>query len=675
MEKQDLKKTKPAAHERSRENSAQGDPGECATLQGHPDDSTTLQGHPDDSTTLQGHPDDSTTLQGHPDDSTTLQGHPDESTSLQVLQISDLIIDKQLKMAFTNIYLMEKKLLEEHNNNYYKGNGTEYARRVKDVDLLYVRLVTEITSIVKDSLDQAPIDEKLMASVVCVINEEAAAPRNAQVAGANSESRLLGKPRNWKPLWKKVIEDSMKERVGAVPIPRTENRTWLAEYLESLKTNITRDLLKVKNSLTPLYPEDYDVCSTYARCFHSAVSSHLKSKILPLGLEFSQLYGLLDWVMNTYRSDTFMDNPDLKPEVNIASLPPLLDDEDLRKLKSDYSTALQETIKKYLTNILQIEKQKWEGEEEPEKEILQDCCQPSIYIDIVEMIGQHVRQSAKLSEDLETCSFQACIVELGIFASNLESAVKDWSNRRFTALFVQYFVIYVNSFIKLRNNPVQSDAEASLTTAIDSLKQHFFHLFKMETQPNFQKLITRKWLVRDTAFKAIMKPTVELCQWLKYLIGPLDKEMQNGVHKYLVIEYITQIMKRKISLKSMNRKKAALKMCREASEINNAAIDLGSELERLFPTILYISEIIGLRNKEEIQLKLERLFNAYPDIGEEHILAILHLQGMRRRKKLSLLSYFRELQEKAQQAEYGPSEALFAEIPYSTQVTCFSSVL
>ncbi|MEE6493752.1 hypothetical protein FKM82_016933 [Ascaphus truei] len=510
MEKQDLKKTKPAAHERSRENSAQGDPGECATLQGHPDDSTTLQGHPDDSTTLQGHPDDSTTLQGHPDDSTTLQGHPDESTSLQVLQISDLIIDKQLKMAFTNIYLMEKKLLEEHNNNYYKGNGTEYARRVKDVDLLYVRLVTEITSIVKDSLDQAPIDEKLMASVVCVINEEAAAPRNAQVAGANSESRLLGKPRNWKPLWKKVIEDSMKERVGAVPIPRTENRTWLAEYLESLKTNITRDLLKVKNSLTPLYPEDYDVCSTYARCFHSAVSSHLKSKILPLGLEFSQLYGLLDWVMNTYRSDTFMDNPDLKPEVNIASLPPLLDDEDLRKLKSDYSTALQETIKKYLTNILQIEKQKWEGEEEPEKEILQDCCQPSIYIDIVEMIGQHVRQSAKLSEDLETCSFQACIVELGIFASNLESAVKDWSNRRFTALFVQYFVIYVNSFIKL---------------------------------------------------------------------------------------------------------------------------------------------------------------------SEEHILAILHLQGMRRRKKLSLLSYFRELQEKAQQAEYGPSEALFAEIPYSTQVTCFSSVL
>ncbi|KAM4690539.1 exocyst complex component 3-like protein 4 [Rhinophrynus dorsalis] len=599
---------------------------------------------------------------------------------LSVMEINTLINDKHIKEAFEHIKLVEEKLLEDYSTiNNYTENITEYTLRAKDVHLLYENLFRVIKSVVKDSLDCTNTDEQMVYSVVHIINEDAL--NNYKVAGDNSEIPYLGQHLNWKRLWKQVIRESVTERVDRVPFPTTttSDKPWLADYLDSLKANTVQDLLKVKNTLSPLYPEDYDVCGTYIQCFHGALSSTLQNKILPLCQQLSQLYSFLNWVLNTYTSDTFMGSPDLQLEVTKANLSPLLDSGCLNKLKQDYIIALQETIKAYLTKILEIEMEKWELGEEPEKETLQDSSLSPIYIDIVEMTGKHVRESTKLSEDLEISSSLACMEEIGNFAARLQTAFKDWSSSRFTAVCLQYLVLYTNSFIKLRNNIPQSDSEQdikgeeNLTKAIHSLKQHFFQLFKMETEPHFQKLITKKWLKKGTAFQAIRK-TADLYKVLKYLIEPNAKEMGCEVHRYLVKAYITQIMMRKMRLNRLKRKKASETMRRECEDLNNIAQELGSDQEWLSPSIQYISEIIGLRKTDEIQSKIETFFKAYPDIGEEHILSILHLQGMGRNKKLSMLYNFRELQNtEAPTPPNGPQQRLFAEIECSTRVSCFSS--
>ncbi|KAM3920350.1 exocyst complex component 3-like protein 4 [Leptodactylus fuscus] len=597
---------------------------------------------------------------------------------LSVMEINGLIQSKELKKAFGNIKLMEDKLKEECKTNDIHENVTEYSIRGKDVDLLYGSLFNMIRSIVKDSLGQDQMDESMISSVVYVINKEAETHKNPVVTPLNFEIPL-GQPRGWKKLWKEAVNDSVSKRIELVPIKQQENG-WLAKHLERLQTITVDDLKKVKNSLKCLYPEDYDVCGTYMRSFHKALASHLQKNVIPLALEFSQLYCLLNWIMNQYRSDDFMGNPEFQPEINPLSLCPLLEGECLEKLKKDYNQALQKTIRTYMSNIIEIEKRNWEKEEEVEATVLEDSCNLPIHTDIEEIIGTHVRNSAKLSDELETSAANICVEELGMFITRLQTAFQDCVGTSFTKLFVHYTVVYVNSFVKLRHNTTQSDAEQyrcaeiNLTKAIQCLKDRFLRLYMEDTKPHFQKLINKSWLKKNTAFNAIMKSTEILCRVVKYVLAPYHKDFAQGIHQYLVKEYISQIMKRKMRLNKLKRKKAAQKMREEGDLINKAADNMGSDLDNLHHAIHCISEIIGAKKKNDIAPKLDQLFHLYPDISEDHILCILHLHGIGRNN--ILLRHFQKLQ-KTQQSNTSLLDSqqqpvLFSGIECSTQVACFT---
>ncbi|KAM4013193.1 exocyst complex component 3-like protein 4 [Anomaloglossus baeobatrachus] len=601
----------------------------------------------------------------------------EEPQMLSVMEINGLIQSRELINAFENIKLMEDKLLEECATSDFHENVTEFTIRGRDVDLLYGSLFNMMRSIVKDSLGQDQVDEPLISSVVTVIKKEAETHKNPKVAPANSEIPLLGQPRAWKKLWKEVVKDSVSKRVEALPMTDGE-KGWLAAHLETLKSTTMEDLKKVKISLRPLYPEDYNVCGTYVSSYQDALISHLQKNILPSALEFSQLYSLLDWIMNQYESDQFMGNPDLHADLNPFSVRPLLEGECLEKLKKDYIRTLQETVRMYMNNIIEMEKKNWQNGEEVEELILTDSCHLPVYTDIEEIIGTHVRNSAMLCQELEISASNACIEELGTFTTRLQAAFQDCVGTSFTDLFVQYTVVYVNSLTKLRHNTTQSDAEqcrcaeTNLTNAIKSLKQHFIQLFKKDTRAQFHKIITKTWLTKNTAFNAIMKSMGILCRCLKYFLPPHDKDFAHEIHQYLVTEYISQTMKRKLSLNHSERKKAAQKMREEAALINKAADDMGSDLDYLHQAIHCISEIIGAKKKEDIKSKLDQLFQLYPDVSKDHILCILHLHGVRNSN--SLLGHFQKLQERQQQnrqLQDNQQPRVFSGMDCTPQVTCF----
>ncbi|XP_073434127.1 exocyst complex component 3-like protein 4 [Dendrobates tinctorius] len=601
----------------------------------------------------------------------------EEPQMLSVMEINGLIQSRELIKAFENIKLMEDKLLEDCGANDFHENVTEFTIRGRDVDLLYESLFNMMRSIVKDSLGQDQVDEPLISSVVSVIKKEAETHKNPTKTPAQSEIPLLGQPRGWKKLWKEAVRDSVSKRVASLPL-RDDEKGWLATHLETLKSTTMEDLKKVKNSLRVLYPEDYDVCGTYLMSYQDALTSHLQKHLLPVASEFSQLYGLLDWIMNQYGSDKFMGNPELHEEINPFSLRPLLEGECLEKLKKDYNQTLQETIRTYLNNIIEMEKKNWENGQEVEKLILTNSCHLPIYTDIEEIIGTHVRNSAMLCEELEISTFNTCIDELGTFTTRLQTAFQDRVGTSFTDLFVQYTVVYVNSLTKLRHNTTQSDAEQctcaeiNLTNAIKSLKQHCIQLFKKDTKPQFHKIITKNWLIKNTAFNAIMKSTGILCRCLKYLLPPHNKDFAHEIHQYLVTEYISQTMKRKLSLNHSERKKAAQKMSEEADLINKAADDMGSDLDNLLPAIPCISELIGAKKKDDIKAKVDLLFRLYPDVSKDHILCLLHLHGVR--NSSSLLGHFQKLQEEQQQnlsLQDNQHPRIFSGIECSPQMACF----
>ncbi|XP_040189713.1 exocyst complex component 3-like protein 4 [Rana temporaria] len=593
----------------------------------------------------------------------------EEEVLLSVMQINELIHGRQLQKAFRSIKFMEDKLIEESQGDNYYENITEFTIRAKDVDLLYGSLFNMVRSIVKETLVQE-VDDSLVATLVHVIENETIVHENTSVPLGSSEI-ILGQPRRWKHLWREAVKDSVVKRVESVPLnPKEES--WLPKHLETLKANTLIDLIKVKNSLMSLYPEDYKVCSIYLRSFHDALSSHIQKNVVTYASELSQLYSLLNFTMKKYKSKEFMANPELHPEMNAATLPPVIGGECLEKLKKDYNTALQGIIKRYYHNILEMEKNKWEKEVEVEEETFEEL---PLHTDIEHIIGTHVRESSKLSEELERSAFHICVEHLGSFSTRLQETFMGWSGNNFKLLSIQYSVVYINSLTKLRHNTTQSDAdecrvaETNINTAIETLKQHIFHLFTRDTKPQFQKLITKKWLKKSAAFSAIMKSAKILCQCVKYLSSPHGKEMACRAHKYLVKEYIAQIMKRKVSLNPLNRKKAAEKMKEESKLFNSVADEMGSDREGLFEVISCISEIIGSKKKEEIKPKLEDLHHLYPDVSEEHILCILHVQGTGRSRKL--LEHFHQLQRNRQPPNE-PGDRLFSEIDCVTQVACFS---
>ncbi|XP_068110720.1 exocyst complex component 3-like protein 4 isoform X2 [Hyperolius riggenbachi] len=588
---------------------------------------------------------------------------------LSVMEINGLIEKRELQKAFRHIKFREDKLIVVYQSQDIYENITELTNGAKDVDLLYGSLFNKMRAIVKETLHQDPVDENLVASLVGVIETEAISHANPSVTSGTSEI-VLGQPRRWRHLWKEAVKDSVAKRVESVPLYLTEEG-WLPNHLEKLRLTTVEDLAKVKNTFMSLYPENFSVCSTYLQSFHDSLSSHLQRNIVPQALQFSQLYSLLDWILNTYKSEKFMGSPELQPEMKAAaSLHPPLEGESLEKLKRAYEAALQETVERYLNNILDMEKRKWEDEKEVEEETLEDTAHLPLFID-TEIIGSHVRESAKLSQELETSAIQICVEHLGSFSTRLQEAFIAWSGNQFTAVSVQYSVLYINSLVRLRHNTTQSDEEpflearSSLEAATDKLKQHLFHLFSKETKPQFQKLITKSWLNNGTEFSVIMKSAKILCPYVKHLISPHNTEVACRVHKYMVKEYIAQIMKRRLSLNALNRKRAAHKMKEEGDMISDAAEKMGSDRKRMNGIVKCLAEIIECRKKDEIMTLLSHLYIDCPDISEEHILCILHLHGMGRSKKI--LDHLEKLQEHPVEEE---RDRLFSEIDCVAHVAC-----
>ncbi|XP_029453862.1 exocyst complex component 3-like protein 4 isoform X2 [Rhinatrema bivittatum] len=562
---------------------------------------------------------------------------------LSVMQIHELIQSKKFQEAFSSIKLLEDELLVENNSKKHEDNGTEYSRRAMDVHLLYSCLFDVMKSVVEDALGQANCDGQLVASVVDVINEEERAHSVHGREAASSETNGLGMPKKWKALWRESVSESIRKRVHSVPIPpRKENKSWLAVHLGYLKTNVHHDLLKIKHSVKNHYPEDYNVCCLYVANFHSAISSHLQENIVNKSLEFEELYALLDWVLNTYCSEALMGNPELKPEANIESLPPLLEPPVLKGLKDDYCKSLRKKMNKQWENILNMETEKWNKEEEPALERCQnqDSYHLPIYIDIQEMIEQHVRVSGKLCKDLESPALQICLEGLQQFIKRLEREFMDWDKEKKSSKFVPYLIVYINSFLELRIDTEKGDASdlkenmtGVLTMAIQNFKDYFFQRLQLET-----------------------------------------REFVNGVRKHMVKEYIAQIMHQKMSLKRSNRAKAAQKMMQEAEEMKRVTAELDLDSEWPFLAVHLISEIVGIKRKEKIEKNLGKIYHEYPDISEEHVLAILHLQGTRRRKKLSIVEYFKRLQKERPNMGNEDKRTLFAEIEVPSTFNCFSVI-
>lgn len=133
------------------------------------------------------------------------------------------------------------------------------------------------------------------------------------------------------------------------------------------------------------------------------------------------------------------------------------------------------------------------------------------------------------------------------------------------------------------------------------------------------------------------------------------------------------MMKMNISWKLPARRvTAANKIKEELGRISKMYQEFGTTASWLFPVTQHLFEFINT-NDTDLESKLIALYKDYPDIGEEHISALLYFRGISRgRKKSKLMEHFSQLEETMKEPIKPSHPFLFADIK-TGPVTCLPS--
>ncbi|KFO85784.1 Exocyst complex component 3-like 4, partial [Buceros rhinoceros silvestris] len=532
--------------------------------------------------------------------------------------INELIQKRQLLEAFESIRYLEDETIAERDAEKYKDNPQEFVRKSKDVDLLYNSIMNAIQSIVVGTLEHPTVEDTILTSLVTLIaREEAAHPNTGNAAGPGSD--LLGTPRKWREKWREAINESARKRVLRVPIAsKEEESSWLDLHLALLQKHLSEDLLKIKLSVKKCYPEEYQVCDMYVEAFHKAIASHLQD-LSQRPLEINELYTLLDWVANIYRSELFLGHPDLKPEVKTENLSLLLMPADWDKLKNDYITSAKGKIKSYFGNILKLEvTEKWEKEVHPE--VKENLYLSSVSFDIQTIIGEHMKISGAISRSLEMKTLELCLAELHEFMPRFGEKFMAWSTAQDSPVFVPYFAAYINSFHDLLSAletvfKVNTEELQKILAALTrNLANIFLSKLRTKAQPLLKKILTKNWILAMERPDSLASAVSQFSEHLQHMREPMRQELLSDVHKYVVREYITQVIKTRRKMNGETRQQVSEKMNREARILNNMLIDQGSNSDWLLPAIHHIANIIRENKKDKIKDHVKELCQDYPDI-------------------------------------------------------------
>ncbi|XP_074960079.1 exocyst complex component 3-like protein 4 isoform X1 [Phalacrocorax aristotelis] len=614
----------------------------------------------------------STTCNGVEEISEKITAEPIQGKPLSVMEINELIQKRQLLEAFASIKYLEDETIAERNDEKYKDNPQELVRKSKDVDLLYNSITNAIQSIVVGTLECPTVEDTMLTSLVTLIAlEEAAHPNTSNAAGPGSD--LLGTPRKWREEWRKAVNESTRKRVQRVPMAsKEEESSWLDSHLHFLQKYLGEDLLKIKLLVKKSYPEEYQVCDVYVEAFHKAIASHLQY-LSQRPLEFNELYTLLDWVANIYRSELFLGHPDLKPEFKTENLSLLLTPADWDKLKNDYITSAKGKIKSYFGNILRLEvTEKWEKEVHPE--VKENLYHSSLSFDIQTIIGEHVKISGAISKSLGTKMLELCLEELHEFIQRFGEDFVVWSTAQDSPIFAPYFAAYINSFHDLMSG-LETAFEVNieeLQKILAALTRNFTNIFlnklRAKTQPLLKKILTKDWILATERPDSLASAVSQFSEPLQHMREPMGQELLRDIHKYVVREYITEVIKSRRKINKEARQQVSEKMNQEARILNNTLIDQGSDSNWLLPAIHHIANIIGEKKKDKIKECVKELCQDYPDIKKEHVLAVLVLRGLGRTRRAAILQQsYRALES----PDGGEGSTLFAEIDAPVIISCF----
>ncbi|XP_048394010.2 tumor necrosis factor alpha-induced protein 2-like isoform X2 [Stegostoma tigrinum] len=544
-------------------------------------------------------------------------------------EIKELIEQKRYFKADQHLIKLE---YEQYINVMTNDEGTR--KEMKELNSLYELLSAEIFNVVKESINISKEQPNLLKMAVQVKIQEEKADQiyleEKEKFGSIPEFR----PRQWDTKWLSILQQSVNQRISEPPSVSDDNKiNWLDQCLVQLRRQLKADFDTIVNYINPCYPKEYNICAKYAEYYHKKVSSHI-SLLAESGLKGKEVYPLLYWIHKCY------------PDIMIAVIPSedtrqkllntLLPEKTINHFKNEYLSVLQSDARMHMTKSLQIEEENWRSEKEPL--VLNDCYHSELPIDIIQIISGAVQDSRTIASELGDQALNIMLEEANYFLESFQRSTENFEKSHLNhPNFISVIISVINSCESIRNhlntnekitNLVLKENILSVLNEMERKKKDIIlkTLF-CELKPHCKKLVSEKWFKCTEPINEISAITEKHLSELKKLKAPQYQDLLMEIHKQLITEYVLRIMKRKLSCKTENQEKQVADQIQiETQQLQKLFSFYGSADTILKSALLKIAEIIRLKDVDAIVVEVAALFRDFPDVGKEHVRAILHLK-------------------------------------------------
>ncbi|XP_078516360.1 tumor necrosis factor alpha-induced protein 2 isoform X2 [Lissotriton helveticus] len=564
-----------------------------------------------------------------------------------VEQVEESINSGRFHSAIQELIVLQHKALRHTISN----SQEELQNQQEKVTRLYTYLWEQMSKIFHTSvsaLSSQNIDEPVATAEL----KEAV---NALVEQVNEEKKsdsetaaLIPESREWMAKWEEVVKQSVKERMCPLPQTTSDKTTSsVSDELKHMGKTIKSDLYVVAKQIKPLYPENFDVCTIYAKFYIQHFSLQLNT-ITEYGLDEQDTTHLLVWVHYIYPNEIIR-HPDLVHNVSWEIIRPLLPLEKILDLEIQYTLNVVSLVEDLMKKSLDCEAKFWTEEKLPT--ILNMVYHSELPVDIIQMLYGQMEGANKVSLQLAKQLLPLLVQQLATFLERYKATVEEFieANKKHR-YFLPIVIANINScdsyreYIRsLENHHFEDEVKTKLhdtlrkieTTGFDTLLEDLFQ----ELKPSFRELSQKNGLCSHGTMVQIIEISETYMLKFKTLKVCYHQEIMENIHLYLVKEYIRRIMKKKVSQKSAEQQKIiANQIIESASLIKDYCIRNGSKAEWLNDAIPKIAEIIKLHDIDAIRTEVASLASQYPDISKRHVKAILYIKGNLRRSELKSIT-------------------------------------
>ncbi|XP_077075712.1 tumor necrosis factor alpha-induced protein 2a isoform X3 [Siphateles boraxobius] len=513
----------------------------------------------------------------------------------------------------------------------FGSNEVAWTEEVEDkLQTDYEIFILRLRMAIHDSFNEDN-QETLKSALTSILREEEQDRRWAEVA---VDQRPIWRPTKCRKMHDNLLQIVVEERMKTAD--EQENKvdklsTSLKREVFRMGKQVKKDLLRVVRNLRECYPPDFDICRTYAQLYHQTFSTRLQ-ELARSSIDFEDCLYIMSWIVNYYPKD-ILKHKEIEEHINNSSIGPLLPDEDLKRLEEQYFSYKENEIKKWLSNALEKEVKQWSDGFDPQ--IMDGYYFSNLAVDALPLVDATVREVNTLLGCESKSWSLLCQLDrfLQSYMASLVELLKKKPENIPKTLSASLSNIYLfRDYVQRPEHLFSEDTRKACLSTLADLKnichKYFLSQIHTELKPLYRKLWTQAWFAGHCeVVEELMKVLENNIDQFKELKPVCREELLAELHVEVMVECVRRMMKRKLKLKDKEEQDAAAEfICHDNSQICSVFAKVGSKEEWLCQILPKLSEILRLQDLGSLQLEIATLARDYPDISEQHVLAVLNMK-------------------------------------------------